>query len=147
MCVYVCVCVCERVSAVIDAVWPQLILFICQMAGERVNQLSRSLVPFFYFTSLRLFLHHGFSSFSICFSVLYQSIIPFLSFFPTPFSFPPHVNFFLSDHYFLYSCSLSYFHPDIVIPVFAFIHLYTYTYLYIYDIVYNISASKMSKNK
>lgn len=35
MSVYVCVCA----SAVIDAVWLQLILFICQMVGERVNQL------------------------------------------------------------------------------------------------------------
>lgn len=41
---------CECVSAVIDAVWLQLILFICQTAGERVNQRSPSL-----FLSLFLF--------------------------------------------------------------------------------------------
>ena len=147
-----CVCVCERVSAVIDAVWPQLILFICQMAGERVNQLSRSLVPFFYFTSLRLFLYRGFSSFSICFFVLIRRVIPFLSFLLSySFFFPPSREYFSIRPLFLYSCSLSflssYFWPDIVIPVFACIQLYSYTYLYIYDIVRNISALEMSKNK
>lgn len=122
------------------------------MAGERVNQLSRSLGPFFYFTSLRLFLYHGFSSFSVRFFVLIWSVIPFLSFLLSYSFFSPlSREYFSIWPLFLYSCSLSflssYFPPDIVIPVFTFIHLYMYTYLYIYDIVCNISAPEMFKIK
>lgn len=46
-----CVCVCECISAVIDARWLRLILFICQMAAERLNQLSSVFCFLFHFPS------------------------------------------------------------------------------------------------